>query len=249
MSRNILAFVVVQVLFVTGCGPSRPTPAAGEEALKAGIREERPNMLKLVNFQKADGQAREIQGVKVYVLDFTANVQVLDDQMCESSNQSIKASVAGPALNDGRGFRWDAFFNTAVSGRRMVYQGDQFKLVGQVTFERKESGWVAAGVHFSSTLDISGRLSGHGPKIPPHKTIALAAPVGRWTDRVTLGGRSISCDDFPRNVLIQGEDETKTAVDGPTNRNWGPIAFGQNLKSIRFRAEGAEEVPVVCNVQ
>jgi hypothetical protein len=230
------------------CGPGQPPEASAEQAVKSSVRSENPSLFELVSFKKTDGQSREIQGVHVYVLDFTATISLLGDTFYEATTDSIALSAPGPTLSDGRSLSWDAWLSTAVSGQKMAYQGDRLNVVGQVTFEKKESGWRVSAVAYRTILDPSARLADHGPSVPPGATIKTTAPAGKWSERFRLDDRPISCEEFDDNVIIQGVDETKSAVDGPTNRNWGPIVFGNNLRTIRFRAEGPKDVAVVCHV-
>jgi hypothetical protein len=140
----------------------RPDTDTAKEALQSTITGPLAGKLRLVDFRKTDGQSREVMGVQMYAFEFSAMVDFLDDMLCEMSDNAIKTSPPGTTLNDNRGFSWDAWFNTAVAGRKPAYMGDRLNLVGTVHYQRKESGWVVASIEFKGTMDPSHRAAGHG---------------------------------------------------------------------------------------
>lgn len=177
MRRELAIPILLWASLSSGCGSDRPAPAAAEDAVRAAITGPKADRLRLVEFRKTDGQAKEIMGVRVYELEFFAGVDVLEDLLYEASDHSLKASESAPTLGTVQGgFSWDAWFNTAVSGREMVYQGDRVALNGTVGFERKESGWVVAAIRFKTSIDTSSRAAGHGPtSATPHARAAALA--------------------------------------------------------------------------
>jgi hypothetical protein len=94
-------------------------------------------------------------------------------------------------------------------------------------------------------------VAGHRAEIPAptSQDIVMMAPVGRWSDRVKLDNRPVTCEQFAQDVLIQGDDESRTIVDGPTSRDWSGIVGNDNLKTIRFQAKGNQEMRVVCHIE
>jgi hypothetical protein len=104
--------------------------------------------------KKTDGQSGELAGVKLYELDFEATAEFIENAMY-AVGDAIQVTRPGPTLSQG--FSWDAWFNTAVGGRKPATRGDKLLLKGSVRFERKESGWVPTGVSFAAEVDTSRR--------------------------------------------------------------------------------------------
>jgi hypothetical protein len=71
--------LLVVAAYSIGCGPGQPPAASAEQAVKSSVRSANPSRFELVSFKKTDGQSREVQGVHVYVLDFTATISLLGD--------------------------------------------------------------------------------------------------------------------------------------------------------------------------
>jgi hypothetical protein len=156
--------IVLAGLLFSACGANRPDDDSARRAVQAQVSGPLAAKLRLQDFRKTDGQERELMGVKIYSLEYSATLEFLDDILYEVSANAIKASPVGPTLNDNRGFSWDAWFNTAVAGRKPGFLGDRLNLAGTVTFEKKESGWVVAGIDFKATMDSSKRAAGHSPE-------------------------------------------------------------------------------------
>jgi hypothetical protein len=114
--------------------------------------------------------------------------------------------------------------------------------------------WVSVIVALAAVVTGELYLNGRDERLPRQaapveiQTIRMMAPVGTWGERVNLKSPLITCEDFSRDVLLQGDDEHRTIVDGPTNRNWAGIVEGNNLRTIRFRARGDQSVEIVCHV-
>jgi hypothetical protein len=178
---RLVSLIVLAGLLFSACGADRPDDDSARKAVQAQISGPLADKLRLQAFRKTDGQARELMGVRIYSLEYSATLEFLDDILYEVSGNAIKASPVGPTLNDNRGFSWDAWFNTAVAGRKPGFLGDRLNLVGTVTFEKKESGWVVAGIDFKATMDSSNRAAGHSPE-----AMAAAEPEKRRQQQVYL---------------------------------------------------------------
>lgn len=160
-----LAGLLFGALFgFTACGSSTPSTSAAESGLRQAIAGDSKDSLRLQDFQKTDGQAREYQGTKAYELDFTASIEFLDDLMFGASDSEVTAEAPGEILNNTAAFIWEGWFITAAGRRHMAFKGDQLKLAGSVVFVKKESGWVVQRVRLTnSSLDESRRAEGHSP--------------------------------------------------------------------------------------
>src|SRR5450759_1931603 len=114
VGRMPSSVAIIVCLLLSACGTDRPATETAKAALQGNITGPLAGQLRLADFQKTDGQAKEVMGVKVYELEFRATIEFLDDVMYQSSENAIQTSAPGPTLNRG-GFSWDAWFNTAVA--------------------------------------------------------------------------------------------------------------------------------------
>ena len=146
----------------TGSDNDRPTADTARLALQANITGPLAGRLQVGEFRKTDGLSREVQGMKMYALEFAATATFLDDMLYELSESGIKTSPPARTLNDGGAFSWDAWSNTAVAGRRPARSGDKLTLVGKVEYVQYESGWRVAAITFRGTLDTGGRAPDSG---------------------------------------------------------------------------------------
>lgn len=215
----------------TASGDDRPTPDTARLVLQASITGPLAGRLQLGEFRKTDGLSREVQGMKMYALEFAATATFLDDMLYELSESSIKTSPPARTLNDGREFSWDAWANTAVAGRRPARNGDKLALVGKVDYVKYESGWRVAAITFRGTLDTGGRApvsvqaaesapvdSGETATIPSSREAArepswargypIASGRGTTTDIVvdseSLGPIQLSIDGASESVTVRG---------------------------------------------
>ena len=146
-----LASAVVALIFagslLFGCGQGVPSPDKAQGVIQRSITKESDGRVEVAKFNKTDGQKQNIHGR--YVLEFQAEAIILED--CWTYKD----------------FRFPARFNvdavsfaTKLSGSvgQLIHRskGDKTPIHGSVTFEKKESGWVA--------IDYKIRI-GHNIKI------------------------------------------------------------------------------------
>jgi|SRR6267142_4496216 len=98
---------------------SRPSELEGKAFIENQIKEQEQNYT-LKSFKKTNGQAQEVFGVKVYLMEFEAEVQ------CMKVNHSPGALI----LVGGYNIACDEI-------------GEKHKLEGVIRFEKMEKGWRA----------------------------------------------------------------------------------------------------------
>lgn len=158
-----LSFVLAATVGCAG-GADTPSPDSARQAFQRIISGPAAERLGVTDFQKTDGRTGEVFGTRIYVMDFSASIDVKDDALVSFADQKITVNDPGPTLANGS-FSWDAWFNSTVGGRQMVFKGDEIVVGGEASYLRKESGWVQDGVkHTSHTVDSRNRAAGHSPE-------------------------------------------------------------------------------------
>ncbi len=117
---------------------SSPSASDGEQAIQQRIKNESAGRVKLTQFHKTDGQSAEVNGVKLYTLEYDAEVEFLEACKWDVITQG------GVLMDDELHFGTEAGLGTGVS------KGQRIKLVGAIQFEQKESGWAVASVKLKS---------------------------------------------------------------------------------------------------
>ena len=130
----------------SSCGADTPSVGSAEKTFQGILAGPRAAALRLAEFRKTDGQPREVFGVRAYVLDFHAAMAAQEDVDVDVLRDRI---VTG----DNR------VYST------QVFMGDRIKIVGQIGYVRKESGWVVDSINLSShEIDAADRAAGHSPE-------------------------------------------------------------------------------------
>jgi hypothetical protein len=118
----IVPFVLVSC--VVGCGgqssSNSPTDSETEAAVRAMVEQDSGGRMRVVTYQKTDGQPNEAFGIHGYTLYYAVEVEVI--QPCF---MDVPFVAHAP----------ERFGGTNMN------PGDRFKSTGKVGFERRESGW------------------------------------------------------------------------------------------------------------
>lgn len=147
------ACVTLLICGIVGCSPSAPTPPRPEVAKKALeelVRERSGGRIRLADFKKTDGMTKEVSGVKQYVLEFEGQIEMLADGYWN-------ADGSNPYYWEfsNKQFSHNTEFSKVVYGNNMWNSGNDIRrakkgeivlMHGNVTFSKKESGWVIEGI-------------------------------------------------------------------------------------------------------
>lgn len=159
MSSFQRAWMLAVPLLTSACGPGRPAVRDAEAVVMQAVGSPSPGRIEVGAFRKTDGRAAELAGVALYSLMFEAEAQFLTDALYALDGRSSgKASALSTSeyVARARAFSWGDALND-IQGRRPARRGDVLHLVGEVTFERRESGWIATGLSFTARHDSSTR--------------------------------------------------------------------------------------------
>ena len=117
-----ILFFAVAAFFSVGC-----SSAPSESDAQAVLESEGKGLIKLVSFSKTNAILSEVQGVKVYTLEYEATIEFLEDCWWR-----------GPRM----GFSWlskreprmISLYNRARAGQREL-------ITGEMEFKKTEKGW------------------------------------------------------------------------------------------------------------
>ena len=128
-----LVVAVFTVLALCGCG-GQPSPSEGRKELERQIQAQSNGLIKLVSFDKTNGVNQEVQGMSLYEMDFTAEIEFLDD--CIWDGEQIYTPMNFRAQRGER-----SVFNI---GWKKAGKGQHKKVNGQFMFQSTEQGWRIA---------------------------------------------------------------------------------------------------------
>jgi hypothetical protein len=245
--RKVMTFgSAVLIATVVACGKGSPAESAAEEAVRARVSDGK--FLELRDFHKTDGRDQTVNGVKVYDLMFSADDHFLSNALYQVSNEGMPAGI-GPQNGDkisAQDYRdlnregLNAMFYLS-NGMRPALAGDILHLSGAVTFEKRESGWVATAVAFSAQHDSSQRGDVRVSAPAPQATSSPTSAKIAGTDDDSVGARR--CNDFlttnpiPKapwyDRLMGKTGVARDLPDGPI-----PLKKGTRVGSIAFLQSG-----------
>lgn len=141
----LLVGLMVFLLLSVGCGngsgtPDSATPSIDDVQAKISndIANQGEGSFKVLSVRKRDGQASEIQGVKMYTLEFVATVEF---------------STACTYKTEG-GIEIVKSTNTNIddSSKMHAKTGERALVLGDLKFEMKESGWNIMNVKYKAMV-------------------------------------------------------------------------------------------------
>ena len=133
MERTRITFLLPLVawlfcLSVSACS-SKPTEADGRKAVEQRIQQGSRGLLRLVRFAKTNGQAREMEGVKAYSMEYQVEIVFLGDAWYPGMNGEFFADPVSRQLFQ-------------IHGGKLVHAGERRLVTGTIEFERSERGWA-----------------------------------------------------------------------------------------------------------
>lgn len=159
MRRKVAArgFIFGLTLFCSACS-NRPSVSEGRTTLEAEIERDSSGLIRLLSFEKTDGISREVFGVKMYDLYYTAEIEFVEDCLwtggADASHQffarrlapkitpkieTIEAEVARKLRR-----KFGITMTSSVHEEGRVKKGERKQVTGQLLFKRTERGWHPA---------------------------------------------------------------------------------------------------------
>jgi hypothetical protein len=133
LSKIVLYFsMTILLAFLVGCS-STPSASDGKKVLADTIHQQSKGLIKLVSFNKTNGQSAEVMGTKQYSMEYDAEIEFLEDCYWGGFLGGFEAIKPNPG----------AFGEIAnlMGGKRPAKKGQHEKIKGKIQFEKTEKGW------------------------------------------------------------------------------------------------------------
>ena len=133
-SLVILTIACIGMVF-SGCSLSDPSASDAQRVFENKIRNEAQGRIRLVSFQKTNGQKRQMFGENVYHLEFQAEIEFTQNcKWVKNADNTLSLRTTPPPSN--------ALFDTDIGP--VVQAGQRQIINGSFDFEKTEQGWRAA---------------------------------------------------------------------------------------------------------
>lgn len=132
--------VVFAVSFIVLNGNSLALPSAsdGQKLLETEIQRRSNGLIKLVSFNKTNGIEGQVNGIRFYMMDYTAVVEFTENCMVSNSAQGTHnrfKTVRGQPTSELESF------NPRFAGMRKAAKGEHMNVSGKFEFTKTEKGW------------------------------------------------------------------------------------------------------------
>lgn len=142
MKQLKLTLLTIAVAMMCACGASTPSPGDGPHVIEERIKQQSNGLIKLVSFEKTNGQQGELAGVKFYGMEYKAVIEFLDDCMWGSGGP-FRGGVSFEAIRGHPRGALDSF-SPAYFGKQQVQKGQRVTVSGELAFEKAERCWQLA---------------------------------------------------------------------------------------------------------
>jgi hypothetical protein len=132
---GLVFLLMATVALLVSCS-STPSSSDAQQIVQKQIEKFSQGRIKLVSFQKTNGQEGNLMGVKIYNLEYKCEIEFLD-------NCKWIPPFGTAKLPKSQGF-WDKFNDDMLSGmdgRRPMKKGQKADITNQIVFEKTEKGW------------------------------------------------------------------------------------------------------------
>lgn len=130
--RKIVLYISITMLLavLVGCS-STPSDSDGKKILADTIQQQSKGLIKLVSFNKTNGQSGEVMGVKLYSMEYEGEIEFLDNVYWGSPFGLLGFDAA----------KADGSMLSIMGKNKKAKKGDRYKFKGSIRFEKTEKGW------------------------------------------------------------------------------------------------------------
>lgn len=141
MKKQLLFIIALMgITILHSCGIADDREAKAKDYLQQKISDQSGNALKMESFTKTNGTEQEVMGVKMYVLEWAAQVSVLNDVW------KAKNGIIG----DWHDFKTTQKAEGSVFGDLHLNAGASIHFIGKSKFKKTEKGWMVYAADVSS---------------------------------------------------------------------------------------------------
>ena len=131
---------LISTLLIPGCSSSTPSASTGRHVIEERIANESKGLIKLVSFEKTNGQSFEAMGVKGYNMEYKVEIEFVED--CSWGGGGMFSQMQGQFSADPGGPS-NALNALLYVGKKQMKKGQHETVTGRLTFEQTEQGWRA----------------------------------------------------------------------------------------------------------
>lgn len=145
---HLVVCIILFIVALAGCGRSQPSAADGEKVIADKIASQSEGRIKLISFQKTNGQAAEVMGVSIYRLEYSAVIEFMEDGKWliddplggAGGHAGFHTAKFQPKVANGQ-FTWTNWVSDTQQPGTPLKRGQGERIGGVITFEKKENGW------------------------------------------------------------------------------------------------------------
>jgi hypothetical protein len=142
MKLPALVIAVLTTLALLGCG-GKPSLSDGRKQLEGQIQAQSNGLIRLVSFDKTNGVEQNMNGMNLYEMDYTAEIEFLGDCMWGSGG-AFGGGRIFEAFPGSPGGGLDAF-NPRYFLKQKARKGERRKIEGKFMFQKTEQEWRLVG--------------------------------------------------------------------------------------------------------
>lgn len=134
---RLTRYFAFAALVLAGCSGT-PSEAEARRTLEDKIQKQSAGLIRLVSFQKTDGMTQEFAGMKGYHMEYTAEIEFLDDCMWSAGAFMWEGNFFAKRGHSTSGM---AGFMDLSQGFKPARKGDRHRFSGSFDYVKTERGW------------------------------------------------------------------------------------------------------------
>jgi hypothetical protein len=129
---------LIALVTIAGCSGT-PTESDAQQTVQQRIQSQSNGLIKLVSFRKTNGIAQEFGGMRAYHMEYTAEIEFIDD--CMWSAGGMMGWQGNFSAKRGQSQSYSANFLDLSQGFRPAKKGERQSISGAFDYVKTENGW------------------------------------------------------------------------------------------------------------
>jgi hypothetical protein len=153
MKKVIIKFllVVISSILIQSCSLFDNRPDLAKQELENQINTQSAGVIKLLSFEKTDGEDVDVAGFKEYKMDIKATIEYQQDCYKVSDMQGWPYSNFNTVADKPANNIYSSLMGYKFFGFK---KGHRVELSGQAIYEKKESGWKLNQLEMTHAQDL-----------------------------------------------------------------------------------------------
>lgn len=137
LKQSSFLILLIFLVIISGCS-TKPSDKDGRQVLENLLEEQTKGKVKLVDFKKLNAEEGELMGVKLYGIEFEAEVEFLEECYYRVREEFLDGITPGIVIDKPMRFGWG---EVNMFGLKKAHPSMREKLSGKLLFEKTEKGW------------------------------------------------------------------------------------------------------------